>query len=127
VPTIIINGTINLFYESAISISVISNHSIFRALFGKIASVYFFVSKNIFIFQHLKISAGVEMSLVSAGRQQLMLIAGYAQEVSSRCNRTRTHVDHSLTCCSEENLKVLGRQKVVDGVQLYRHSSVPAR
>ena len=71
------------------------------------------------------------MSLVSAGRQQLMLIAGYAQEVSSRCknrrNRTRTHVDHSLTCCSEENLKVLGRQNVVDGVQLYRHSSVPAR
>jgi len=71
------------------------------------------------------------MSLVSAGRQQLMLIAGYAQEVSSRCknrrNRTRTHVDHSLTCYSEENSKVLGRQNVVDGVQLYRHSSVPAR
>ena len=31
-----------------------------------------------------------------------MLIAGYAQEVSSRRKdrRNRTHVDHSLTCCS---------------------------
>jgi len=37
-----------------------------------------------------------------------MLIAGYAQEVSSRRKdrRNRTHVDHSLTCCSEENSKV---------------------
>jgi len=36
-----------------------------------------------------------------------MLIAGYAQEVSSRYKdrRNRTHVDHSLTCCSEENSK----------------------
>ena len=34
-----------------------------------------------------------------------MLIAGYAQEVSSRRKdwRNRTHVDHSLTCCSEKN------------------------
>ena len=48
------------------------------------------------------------MSLVSAWRQLLMLIAGYAQEVSSRRKdrRNRTHVDHSLTCCSEENSRV---------------------
>ena len=47
------------------------------------------------------------MSLVSAWRQLLMLIAGCAQEVSSRRKdrRNRTHVDHSLTCCSEENVK----------------------
>jgi len=35
-----------------------------------------------------------------------MLIAGYAQEVSStrKDRQNRTHVDHSLTCCrSEEN------------------------
>jgi len=39
------------------------------------------------------------MSLVSARRQLLMLIAGYAQELSSRHKdrRNRTHVDHSLT------------------------------
>jgi len=43
-----------------------------------------------------------------------MLIAEYAQEVSSKCEdrRNSTHVDHSLTCCSEENSKVLGQQKV---------------
>ena len=36
-----------------------------------------------------------------------MLIAGYAQEVSStrKDRRNRTHVDYSLTCCSEENSK----------------------
>jgi len=45
------------------------------------------------------------MPLVSACRQLLMLIAEYAQEVSSRREdrRNRTHVDHSLTRCSEEN------------------------
>ena len=45
------------------------------------------------------------MSLVSGWRQLLMLIAGYAQEVSSRRKdrRNRTHVDHSLTCCSGKN------------------------
>jgi len=49
------------------------------------------------------------MSLVSARRQLLMLIAGYAQEVSSRRKdrQNRTHVDHSLTCGSEENSKFL--------------------
>jgi len=48
-----------------------------------------------------------------------MLIAGYAQEVSSKRKdrRSRTHVDHSLTCCREENSKVLGQQNVVDGVR----------
>jgi len=42
------------------------------------------------------------MSLVSAWRQLLMLIAGYAQEVSSRHKDwwNRTHVDHSLICCT---------------------------
>jgi len=55
------------------------------------------------------------MSFVSAWRQLLMLIVGYAQEVSSshKDRRNRTHVDHSLTCCSEENSKVLGYQNVV--------------
>jgi len=45
------------------------------------------------------ISAGVEMSLVSARRQLLMLIAGYAQGVSSRLKdrRNRTQVDHSCS------------------------------
>jgi len=39
------------------------------------------------------------MSLVSASGQLLMLIAGYAREVSSRRKdrRNRTHVDYSLT------------------------------
>ena len=61
------------------------------------------------------------MSLVSAGRQLLllMLINGYSQEVSSRRKdrRNRTHVDRSLTCCSEKNSKVLGQQNVVDGAR----------
>jgi len=60
-------------------------------------------TKNIIVCKVLgAISAGVEMSLVSAWRQQLMLIAGYAQEVSCRRKdrRNRTHVDHSLTRCS---------------------------
>jgi len=34
VPKIIINNTINLFSETAISILVISNHNCFRVLFG---------------------------------------------------------------------------------------------
>jgi len=42
VPKITINKTINLFYKTAISILVISNHDIFRMLFDKIASVYIF-------------------------------------------------------------------------------------
>jgi len=39
-----------------------------------------------------------------------MLIAGYAQEVSSRREdrQNKMHVDRSLTRCSEENPKVLG-------------------
>ena len=45
------------------------------------------------------------------------VIAGYAREVSSRREdrRNRTHVDNSLTCCGEENSKILGWQNVVDG------------
>ena len=48
-----------------------------------------------------------------------MLIAGYAQLVSSirKDWQNRMHVDHSLTCCSEENSKVLGQQNVVDGIR----------
>ena len=44
------------------------------------------------------------MSLVSARRQLLTLIAGCAQEVSSgpKDRRNRTHVDHSLTCSEEQ-------------------------
>jgi len=47
------------------------------------------------------------------------VIAGYAREVSSRREdrRNRTHVDNSLTCCGEENSKILGWQNVVDGVR----------
>jgi len=41
VPKIIINDTINLFFTSAISILVISNHNSFRVLFDKIVSLYF--------------------------------------------------------------------------------------
>ena len=41
VPKIIINNTMNLFFKSAINILVVSNHNSFRALFDKIASVYF--------------------------------------------------------------------------------------
>jgi len=37
---IILNNTIKLFIKTAISISVISNHNSFRALFDKISSVY---------------------------------------------------------------------------------------
>jgi len=40
VPKIIINNTINLLFYTAISILVISNHSSFRVLFDKIASVF---------------------------------------------------------------------------------------
>ena len=41
VPKIIINNTINLFFETAIRILLISSHNSFRVLFDKIASVYF--------------------------------------------------------------------------------------
>jgi len=42
VPKIIIRDALNLFFfESAISILVISNHNSFGVLFDKIASVYF--------------------------------------------------------------------------------------
>jgi len=41
VPKITINNTINLFYWTAISILVISNHSSLRVLFDRFASVYF--------------------------------------------------------------------------------------
>jgi len=41
VPKIIVNGTINLFAETAISILAISNRSSFRVPFVEIASVYF--------------------------------------------------------------------------------------
>ena len=41
VPKIIVNNTINLLFQTAISIWVISNHNSFRVLFDKIASVYF--------------------------------------------------------------------------------------
>jgi len=40
VPKIIIDDTINLFLKTAIRILVISNHSSFRVLFDKIASVF---------------------------------------------------------------------------------------
>ena len=46
---IIINGTINLFFLTAISILVISNHNSFRVLFDKIASAYFIRKKYIYI------------------------------------------------------------------------------
>ena len=41
VPKIIINNTVNLFYKTAISAFIISNHNSYRVLFYKIASVYF--------------------------------------------------------------------------------------
>jgi len=41
VPKIIVNGTINLFAKTAISILAISNRSSFRVPFVEIASVYF--------------------------------------------------------------------------------------
>ena len=41
-PKIIMNNTINLlFFKTAISILIISNHNSLRVLFDKIASVYF--------------------------------------------------------------------------------------
>jgi len=40
-PKIIINDMMNLFFKTAVSILVISNHNGFRVLFVKIASVYF--------------------------------------------------------------------------------------
>ena len=47
-PKIIINNTTNLFFKTTVSILLISNHSSFRVLFDKIASVYFF-EKYIYI------------------------------------------------------------------------------
>ena len=50
VPRIIIHNTINLFFKTAISSLVISNHNSFRVLFDEIASVFFyFISKNTYI------------------------------------------------------------------------------
>jgi len=41
VPKIVINNAVNLFFKTATSFLVISNHSSFRVLFDKIASIYF--------------------------------------------------------------------------------------
>jgi len=41
VPKIIINDATGLFFKTAISILVISNHNNFRGLFDEIASIYF--------------------------------------------------------------------------------------
>jgi len=41
VPNIIINNTLNLFFETAMSILLISNHNIFRVLIDKNTSAYF--------------------------------------------------------------------------------------
>ena len=41
VPKTIINDTVYLFFKTAISILLISNHNSFRELFDKIVSVYF--------------------------------------------------------------------------------------
>jgi len=57
VPKIIINDTISLFLETAISILVISNHNSFRVLFDKNCFVIFYLKKYNFIFQHWKWSA----------------------------------------------------------------------
>jgi len=41
VPTVIVNGTVNLFFKTAIGILLISNHNSFRVMFDKIASAHF--------------------------------------------------------------------------------------
>jgi len=53
-----------------------------------------------------------------------MSIVECIPEVSSRRKdqRNRTHVDRSLTCCSEESSEVLDYQNVVDGAKQHpRH------
>jgi len=50
VPKILINDTINLFFETAVSSLAISNHSSFSVLFDKIVSVlYILFEKYIYI------------------------------------------------------------------------------
>jgi len=44
------NNTINLFFETAISVLLISKHNSFRVLFDKIASVYFLEKYICFIY-----------------------------------------------------------------------------
>jgi len=40
-PKIVINDTINLFFQTAIGVLIILNRNSFRVLFDKIVSVYF--------------------------------------------------------------------------------------
>jgi len=59
VPKIIINDTIIFFFETAISILLISNHNSFRVLFDKIASVgYILFEKYINILASEMASSG---------------------------------------------------------------------
>jgi len=67
-----------------------------------------------------------------------MLIYAHFQQVSSRrecCQRTKTRVGRSLTCCNEESINVLGSQSGVGGDQrrprlahkAQRGTAVPSR
>jgi len=60
VPKIIINDTIRLFFKTAISILVISNHNGFRVLSDKIASVY--INRKIYIKNKIKNILALEMA-----------------------------------------------------------------
>jgi len=66
VPKITISNTIglNLFFKTAISILLISNHNSFRVLFDKIPSVYFIGKIYIFKFQRWKWPAKGTVSTV---------------------------------------------------------------
>ena len=58
-PNIVINDTINLsFFETAIGISVISDHNSFRVLFDKIPFVYILFEKYIYILTLKMASSG---------------------------------------------------------------------
>jgi len=74
VPKIILNDTISLFLETAISILVLSNHNSFRVLFDKNCFVIFYLKKYNFLFQHWKWPAQGTSSvpIVSAHFRSLM-------------------------------------------------------
>jgi len=84
VPKIIINNTINLFSETAISILVISNHNCFRVLFGKIASAYCIWE----LYLHFSIGNGppVEPALCQLYRHTFVPYTSYNHSVIKGAN-----------------------------------------
>ena len=88
VPKIIINNTTNLFFKTAVSILLISNHSSFRVLFDKIDSVYFF-EKYIYILALEMASRGNQHCANCIGTLSFAIVTTTQSNVRRRMKKPR--------------------------------------